>query len=190
VDDDVLDPRREIRVSVAVRLESGRFARRLIVGVAVLAAAKEGGAIERGKRKAVGQAMGKIRVGDERATEGHQIGVAVVQDPVGFVEIIMAGVDDRAPESCPDLLAKRFSELRRVPRPGGDTPRPAPAGRQRPVGRMSGQAIPRAVRNGASRMAVRSAPTWPRRRQRSPGPCPIRGPRRKRGLDFPCSTGD
>jgi hypothetical protein len=49
---DRCDPR--VRVSVAVRLESGRFARRLTVGVAVLAAAKEGGAIERGKRKALG----------------------------------------------------------------------------------------------------------------------------------------
>jgi hypothetical protein len=58
--------------------------------------------------------MGKIRVADERATEGNQIGIAVVQDPVGFIEIIMAGDDDRAPEPCPDLLAKGFGELRRV----------------------------------------------------------------------------
>lgn len=50
--------------------------------------------------------MGKIRVGDERVTEGHQIGIAVVQDPVGFVEIIMAGDDDRAPESSRIFLRK------------------------------------------------------------------------------------
>jgi hypothetical protein len=58
--------------------------------------------------------MGKTRVGDERAIEDHQIGVAVVQGPVGFIEIIMAADDDRAQEPCPDRLAKRYSELRRV----------------------------------------------------------------------------
>src|SRR3546814_8441257 len=59
-----------------------------IIGVALGAAAIEGGRIERVQCGAGFEPRDEVRVGDEEAAEGDQVGLAVGQMPVGEIEVI------------------------------------------------------------------------------------------------------
>src|SRR3546814_9798214 len=59
-----------------------------IIGVALGAAAIEGGRIERVQCGAGFEPRDEVRVGDEEAAEGDQVGLAVGQMPVGEIAVI------------------------------------------------------------------------------------------------------
>src|SRR5471032_2221435 len=67
-----------------------------IVGVADLGAAEEARTVVVVQRQLVAQALGQIRVGDEVAAEGDQVGIAGVQDRFSAVAVETAGGDDGA----------------------------------------------------------------------------------------------
>jgi hypothetical protein len=66
------------------------------VGIAMFVAAPEGFSFVRGKRPAVAQTLGQVRVGREPAGESDEIRVPFVDDFFGLRSIETAGRDDRA----------------------------------------------------------------------------------------------
>ena len=71
------------------------------MGVAVILAAKERGGIEIGDRKPLRQAGGQVGVGDKRTSESDEVSVTALKHPIGALDIVFAGHDDRAAEAHP-----------------------------------------------------------------------------------------
>jgi len=79
--------------------------------VATAVAAKQGGRIERGERPAVGEAGGQVGIGDERATEGHQVGQARLEEGFGAGLVVTSGYDDRSAKSVAQFVAEFIGHL-------------------------------------------------------------------------------
>jgi len=55
-----------------------------------LIAAEERVAIEAGERQSLGESTRQVRIGDERPTEGDEIGIALGDDPLGAPAVVVA----------------------------------------------------------------------------------------------------
>src|SRR5882724_13463328 len=93
---------------------SGGLLHGLVIGVAVILAAKERGRVEIGERKPLPQAGRQVGVGDKRTSESDEVGVTALKHPVGALDIVFAGDNDRASEARANLFAKFLGELRCV----------------------------------------------------------------------------
>src|SRR5882757_11193006 len=93
---------------------SGGLLHGWVIGVAVILAAKERGRVEIGERKPLPQAGGQVGVGNKRTSESDEVGITALKHPVGALDIVLAGDDDRASEARANLSAKLLGELRGV----------------------------------------------------------------------------
>src|SRR5512143_4284274 len=76
---------------LAAKLREGR-----VIGIALGAAAVEGGGICSIERGAPAKALRQVRVGEELAAEGDQVRLALLQPRLGAVAVEAAGDDQRA----------------------------------------------------------------------------------------------